>query len=90
MSRISKLTYIINMIEQNVFDGKALLESGSILEIVCGEISAKDLYLLRFKKLYDNFVHNKVSNWAFSNGVSSNPDVIYKNSFGEEVYLYKL
>lgn len=58
---------------------------------VCeGNIKKKSLYYMAFHKLSPSFMKKELKDWAYSKAYYFEPDVVIKNPYGDEVFLYEM
>ena len=48
------------------------------------------MYYISFKKLSPLFMKKELLNWANFKAYDFEPDVVMKNTYGDDVYLYEL
>lgn len=89
MSRLNKTMCILAMSSSMVYTGEKLLEDDKCTTL-CGEIKKKKMYLVSFKKLSPCFINSELKQFAWEKDFSLEPDVIQKNPYGGDVFLYEL
>ena len=81
---------ILDMLSSGTIQtGESLANSGRF-SVCDGNIKKKSLYYLSFKKLFPQFMKKELKDWAYSKAYDFEPDVVAKNTYGDDVFLYEL
>ena len=90
MSRISRAMCVLNMLSTSTLQtGESILNFDGF-KVCKGKLKKKSMYYISFKKLSPLFMKKELLNWANFKAYDFEPDVVMKNTYGDDVFLYEL
>lgn len=90
MNRINRAMCILDMLSAGQIQTGESLANGGCFSVCDGNIKKKSLYYISFKKLFPQFMKKELKDWAYSKAYDFEPDVVMKNTYGDDVFLYEL
>ena len=90
MSRISRAMCVLNMLSTSTLQTGESLINFDDFKVCKGKLKKKSMYYISFKKLSPLFMKNELLNWANFKSYDFEPDVVMKNTYGDDVFLYEL
>ena len=90
MSRISRAMCVLNMLSTSTLQAGESLINFNGFKVCKGKLKKKNMYYISFTTLSKKKKKKELLNWANFKAYDFEPDVVMKNTYGDDVYLYEL